>query len=148
MKTKPVAKTPTKPVTKAMSKSAPKTVDDYIAGFPPDIQTLLQAVRATVRKAAPKAEEAIKYAMPTYVLNGNMLSVGAYKTHIGVYPIPAGDAKFQAAVAAYKSGKSALNFPLNEPIPYTLITKLVKFRMKEMAAKPAPAKPAPAKSKR
>jgi uncharacterized protein YdhG (YjbR/CyaY superfamily) len=112
----------------------PTTVDAYIAGYPQDIQTILKKVRTTVKKVAPKAGEAIKYGMPTYTQDGNVLSFGAYKTHIGMYPIPAGDDKFQKDIAPYKSSKSTLKFPLDEPMPLALITKVVKFRVKEHLA--------------
>jgi uncharacterized protein YdhG (YjbR/CyaY superfamily) len=112
-----------------------KTIDEYIAGFPEDVQTILQKIRATIAKAAPDAEETIKYQIPTFVLKGNLVHFAAYKSHIGFYPAPAGTEKFQKELTRYKSGKGSVQFPLDEPIPYELIAKIVKFRVKEQAAK-------------
>ena len=106
----------------------PKDIDDYIAGFPADVQKILQKIRATIHKAAPKAEEAIKYQIPTFVQNGNLIHFAAYKNHIGVYPAPRGVAEFKDEVAGYEGGKGTLRFPLDEPIPYDLISRIVKFR--------------------
>ena len=111
--------------------TAPHSIDDYIAGFPPDIQAILEKIRLTIKQAAPGAVEAIKYQIPTFVLNGNLVSFAAYQRHIGLYPIPAGTQKFQKAIAAYRSAKSSVRFPLNEPIPFDLISQLVKYRVKE-----------------
>ena len=112
----------------------PATIDDYIAGFPKDVQSILQKIRATVRKAAPEAEEAIKYDIPTFVLHGNLVHFAAYKNHIGFYPAPSGTEKFKKELSPYRSGKGSVQFPLNEPMPYDLITKIVQFRVKESAA--------------
>ncbi len=111
--------------------AAPTTIDAYIAGFPPDVQRTLRKIRLTIRKAAPQAEEAIKYQMPTFTLYGNLVSFGVYKQHIGVYPVPAGTQKFQQEIAPYRSAKSTLRLPLDEPIPFDLISQLVQFRVKE-----------------
>lgn len=113
---------------------APQTIDDYIAAYPPDVQKVLKKVRSTIKAAAPDATEAIKYQIPTFVLNGNLVSFAAYKQHIGVYPVPAGTQKFQQAIAVYRAAKSTLRFPLDEPIPYDLIAQLVKYLIKERAA--------------
>jgi uncharacterized protein YdhG (YjbR/CyaY superfamily) len=115
--------------------TAPKTIDEYIAGFPPDVQAILQKIRLTIRKAAPGAEEAIKYQMPTFTLNGNLVHFAAFKNHIGFYPVPSGIEKFKKELAAYQQGKGSVQFPLDQPIPYDLISKIVKFRVKESAAK-------------
>ncbi len=112
----------------------PATIDDYIAGFPKDVQSILQKIRATVRKAAPEAEEAIKYDIPTFVLHGNLVHFAAYKNHIGFYPAPSGTEKFKKELSPYRSGKGSVQFPLDEPMPYDLITKIVQFRVKESAA--------------
>ena len=112
-------------------KTAPQTIDDYIAGFPPHVQEILQKIRTTVHEAAPDAQEAIKYLMPTFTQNGNLLSFGACKTHIGLYSAPEGNAKFRKELSAYKAAKSSVRFPLDQPIPYELIAQLVKFRVKE-----------------
>ena len=107
------------------------TIDEYISGFPDDIQTLLQQVRAAIREAAPEAEEAIKYAMPTFVLNGNLVHFAAFKHHIGFYPVPSGIEAFKKELSAYKGAKGSVQFPLDQPMPLELITKIVKFRVNE-----------------
>lgn len=111
--------------------TAPKNIDEYIAGFPPEIQEILEKIRLTIRKAAPKAEEAIKYMIPTFTLNGNLVHFGAYKTHIGFYPAPKGIEAFKEELSAYEGGKGTVRFPLDKPIPYTLISKIVKFRVQQ-----------------
>jgi uncharacterized protein YdhG (YjbR/CyaY superfamily) len=120
--------------------TSPTTIDEYMAGYPPEVQAILKKVRSTIKAAAPDAVEAIKYQIPTFVLNGNLVSFAAYKQHIGLYPIPAGTQKFQKAIAVYRAAKSTLRFPLDEPIPYDLIGQLVKYLVKENVAR-AKAKP-------
>jgi len=110
-------------------------IDSYIAGFPEDIRERLEQVRATIRKAAPQAEEAIKYAMPTFVLNGNLVHFAAFKNHIGFYPAPTGMAAFKKDLAPYHTGKGSVQFPLDKPVPLSLITKIVKMRVQENLAK-------------
>ena len=117
--------------------SAPTTIDEYIAGFPPDVQAILQKIRATIRKAAPQAEETIKYQMPTFTLHGNLVHFAAFKNHIGFYPVPTGIEAFKRELSVYKGGKGSIQFPLDQPIPYGLISKIVKFRVKENLAKAA-----------
>ena len=117
--------------------TAPSTIDEYIAGFPSEVQAILQKIRLTIRKAAPDAEETISYQMPTFTLHGNLVHFAAFKHHIGFYPTPTGTEKFQKELATYKGGKGSVQFPLEQPIPYGLITKIVKFRVKENAAKAA-----------
>ncbi len=114
---------------------APKTIDEYIAGFPPDVQEILEKIRATIRKAAPGAEETIKYQMPTFTLHGNLVHFAAFKKHIGFYPVPTGIEKFKKELAAYEGGKGSVQFPLDQPIPYGLISRIVKFRVKENLAR-------------
>jgi len=109
----------------------PKDIDNYIAGFPAEIQKILEKIRTTIKKAAPAAEEAIKYAMPTFTLEGNLVHFGAFKKHIGLFPPVKGDAEFNKAASAYAGPKSNLRFPLDAPIPYALISKMVKLRVKE-----------------
>ncbi len=109
----------------------PKTIDAYIAMYPPDVQKILQKIRQTVRKQAPGAVEAIKYRMPTFILNGNLVYSAAFKGHIGFYPVPSGIEKFKKALSVYKQGRGSVQFPLDKPIPYGLIGKIVKFRAKE-----------------
>jgi len=115
--------------------TAPTTIDEYIAGFPPDVQAILQKIRVTIRKAAPQAEEAIKYQMPTFTLHGNLVHFAAFKNHIGFYPVPSGIEAFKQELSAYKGAKGSVQFPLDQPIPYGLISKIVKFRVKENLAK-------------
>ncbi len=113
----------------------PTTINEYIAGFPPDVQAILEKVRATIRQAAPGAEETIKYRMPTFMLHGNLVYFAAFKDHIGFYPVPTGIEKFKKELAAYKMGRGSIQFPLDQPIPYGLISRIVKFRAKENLAK-------------
>ncbi len=111
--------------------TAPKTIDEYIAGFPRDIQEILGKIRMTIRKAAPDAEETIKYRMPTFTLKGNLVHFAAFKKHIGFYPTPTGTEKFQKELSVYKGAKGSVRFPLDKPIPFNLISRIVKFRAKE-----------------
>ena len=107
------------------------TIDQYIAQYPEDVQKILQKVRLTIRKAAPAAEETIKYGIPTFVLKGNLVHFGAYQKHIGFYPAPSGIETFKDEISPYKGAKGSLRFPLDKPIPYGLIRKIVLFRVKE-----------------
>lgn len=111
---------------------APKNIDEYIAGFPDDVQAILQKIRMTIRKAAPDAEETISYQIPTYTLNGRyLIYFAAYQRHVSVYPAPRGVEQFKAELAVYKGGKGTIQFPLNKPIPFGLIRRIVKYRVKE-----------------
>ena len=110
---------------------AARSIDEYIAGFPPDVQDILQQIRTTIRKAAPQAEEAISYQMPTFKLEGNLVHFAAFKNHVGLYPTPSGTERFQAELSPYETGKGSIRFPLDKPIPYGLISRIVKFRVKE-----------------
>jgi uncharacterized protein YdhG (YjbR/CyaY superfamily) len=112
-------------------KAASQTIAEYIAGFPPKTQAILKKVRQTIRQAAPGAEEAIKYRMPTFTLHGNLVHFAAFKTHIGFYPTPTGIEQFKRELSAYESAKGSVQFPLDQPIPYDLISRIVKFRVKE-----------------
>lgn len=114
-----------------MKATKPKDIDAYIAGFPKDIQKILQEIRSAIRKAAPKAEEAIKYDIPTFTLMGNLVSFAAYKNHIGIYPAPAGSEAFEKKLSVYKSGKSTVQFPLDKPMPVNLIVQIVKLRVQK-----------------
>lgn len=117
------------------SETTPKTIDEYIAGFPPDVQQILEKIRATIKDAAPNAEETISYKMPTFNLNGKYLVYfAAYKKHIGFYPAPIGIEEFREALSTHQAGKGTLQFPLDNPIPFDLIRKIVKFRIKENLA--------------
>ena len=113
------------------SETAPQNIDEYIAGFPKDVQALLKKIRATIRKAAPDAEEAIKYGIPTFTLNGNLVHFGAYKNHIGFYPTAKGIEAFKEELSVYEGAKGSVQFPLDKPIPFDLISRIVKFRVKE-----------------
>jgi uncharacterized protein YdhG (YjbR/CyaY superfamily) len=105
-------------------------IDEYIAGFPKDIQKMLEQVRVAIRKAAPNAEETIKYAIPTFTLNGNLVSFAAYKNHIGFYPAPTGVETFKKELAVYAASKATARFPIDKPLPLALISKMVKFNVK------------------
>ena len=113
-------------------------MDEYIAGFPNDVQEILEKIRMTIRKAAPDAEEIISYQMPTFTLKGKYLVYfAAYKKHIGFFPAPIGNAGFKEDLAVYESGKGTLKFPFEKPIPFELISKIVEFRVKENLARAA-----------
>jgi len=112
-----------------------KDIDEFIAGFPADVQKVLKKVRATIKKAAPKAEETINYGIPTFRLNGNLVHFSAFKNHIGFYPTPSGIEKFKKELSVYEGAKGSVKFPLDQPIPYELITKIVKFRVEENSKK-------------
>jgi len=111
-----------------------ETIDQYIAGFPEDVQKLLQQMRSIISKAAPLAEEAIRYSMPTFTLHGNLVHFAAYQHHIGFYPAPSGLGAFRDELNKYKHSKGAVQFPLDKPLPAAFITKIVKFRVKESIA--------------
>jgi uncharacterized protein YdhG (YjbR/CyaY superfamily) len=119
-------------------KEKPKTVatiDEYIAGYPKDVQAILQKIRTTIRKAAPDAAEAMKYQIPTLVQNGNLVHFGAYKNHIGFYPTSKAIAKFKKDLSAYAGAKGTVRFPLDKPIPFGLISKIVKSRVQDNLTK-------------
>jgi len=116
---------------------APGTIDEYIAGFPADIQEILQKIRKTIKDAAPDAQEAISYQMPTFKFHGNLVHFAAFKNHIGFYPVPSGIEKFKAELSVYKQGKGSVQFPLDQPIPYDLISRVVKYRVEENLKKSA-----------
>ena len=111
------------------------TIDEYIAAFPPDVQKVLQQVRTTIRKAAPEAVEAIKYGIPTFVLGENLVHFGGFKTHVGFYPSPSGIEAFKKELSAYQGAKGSVQFPLDRRMPLTLITRIVKFRVREARQK-------------
>jgi uncharacterized protein YdhG (YjbR/CyaY superfamily) len=114
-----------------MNRTDATTIDEYIASAPKEIRKILEELRATIKKAAPDAEETIKYAIPTFTLKGNLVHFAAYKNHIGFYPAPSGLDAFKKELAGYKGSKGAVQFPLDQPIPLELVTKIVKFRVKE-----------------
>lgn len=106
-------------------------IDNYIQRFPPEIQTILKALRSVIRSAAPEAEEKISYQMPTYVLAGNLVHFAAFKNHVGFYPTPSAIEAYAELLIGYKCSKGAIQFPFNTPIPYDLVDKIVKFRVEE-----------------
>ena len=108
----------------------PKNIDEYIAGFPQDVQAILEKIRTTIRKAAPGAEEKISYQIPTFTLKGNLVHFAAFMRHIGFFPTPTGIEKFKNELSVYKGAKGSVQFPFDKPIPYGLISKMVKFRVK------------------
>jgi uncharacterized protein YdhG (YjbR/CyaY superfamily) len=115
-----------------IEKPVAKNIDEYISGFPENVQEILEKLRATIKKAAPGAEETISYAIPAFKLNSRMLIYFAgFKNHIGLYPAPREKEAFKHDFAGYKGGKGTIQFPLNEPLPLPLITKILKFRVKE-----------------
>src|SRR5262249_52798741 len=119
------------------SRKAPQTIDEYIADFPREVQAILKKIRLTIRKAAPDAEETINYRIPTFTLTGNLVHFAAYENHIGFYPTPGAIAAFKKELSVYKGAKGSVQFPLDKPIPYELISKIVKFRVKDSLAKAA-----------
>jgi uncharacterized protein YdhG (YjbR/CyaY superfamily) len=110
----------------------PKNIDEYIAAFPDDVQEILEKIRMTIREAAPDAQETISYQIPTFTLKGKyLIYFAAYKKHIGLYPAPVGYVEFKEELSVYAAGKGTLRFPFDKPIPFDLITKIVKFRVQE-----------------
>ena len=119
-----------------MKRTAAKNTDEYIAAFPENVQETLNKIRSTIKKAAPKAEEKISYGIPSFHLDGAYLVYFAgYKNHVSVYPAPRGAEEFKKVLDPYKGGKGTVQFPLSEPIPYPLITKIVKFLIKRNASR-------------
>jgi len=108
-----------------------KTIDEYIKTFPKDIQSTLEQMRQTIHQAAPEAQETINYQIPTFRLNDNLVHFAAFKNHIGFYPAPSGIEAFKKELSAYKSEKGSVQFPIDKPIPYDLVKKIVEFRVKE-----------------
>lgn len=111
--------------------SKPASIDEYIEQFPKEIQLILNKLRATIRDAAPQAMETINYQIPTFTFNGNLVHFAAFKNHIGFYPTPSGMTAFAKELSAYKGAKGSVQFPLDQPIPYDLIARIVRFRVKE-----------------
>jgi uncharacterized protein YdhG (YjbR/CyaY superfamily) len=111
-------------------------VDEYIASFPHEVQSLLTTIRELILSNAPDAEESIAYAMPAYKINGKpLVYFAAFKKHIGFYATPTGHYEFESELAAYKQGKGSVQFPLNKPMPFDLMERIVKFRLKENGKK-------------
>ncbi|PKN55663.1 MAG: hypothetical protein CVU56_20170 [Deltaproteobacteria bacterium HGW-Deltaproteobacteria-14] len=118
-----------------MSDPTPDTIDAYIGGFPAEVAALLERIRQTIRAAAPEAEERISYRMPAFTQGGVLIYFAAFKRHIGVYPPVRGDAALMADLAPYAGPKGNLRFPLDEPFPLPLLSRVVAARLAELAAK-------------
>jgi uncharacterized protein YdhG (YjbR/CyaY superfamily) len=109
----------------------PKDIDEYIAASPVEVQEMLELIRQTISKAAPKAEEKISYGMPAFTLNGkNLVYFAAFKNHIGFYAAPTAHEEFKTDFSVYKTGRGSVQFPLDKPMPLKLIAKVVKFKTK------------------
>lgn len=115
-----------------MNSPIPANINAYIADFPAEVQVILQQVRETVHQAAPAAKETIKYGMPTFTLGGNLVYFGAFKQHLGFYPVPNHHPDFSADFAPYKQGKGSIQFPFNRPIPLDLIARIVQYRVAQL----------------
>lgn len=113
----------------------PRTIDEYIAAFSPEVQAILERIRSTIRTAAPDAQETISYRIPAFTRNGTLVYFAAFKAHVGFYPPVRGDARLEKAIAPYAGEKGNLRFPLDQPIPYRLIERIVKHRVKQTSAK-------------
>jgi len=112
-------------------KPTPQDVDEYIAGFPQETSAILAKIREIIREAAPQAHETINYGVPTFTLKGNLVHFAGYKSHVGFYPTPTGIEKFKDELSAYEFAKGSVKFPLDQPIPYELISQIVRFRVAE-----------------
>lgn len=108
-----------------------ETIDEYIIQFPPGIQEILKELRKVIKEAAPDAQEKISYGMPAFVLHGNLVYFAAFKNHIGFYPAPNGIDAFKQELSEYKGSKGTVQFPIGKPLPYDLISRIVKFRVAE-----------------
>jgi uncharacterized protein YdhG (YjbR/CyaY superfamily) len=108
-----------------------KTIDEYINMFPEDVRNILNELRQTIKEAAPEAEETINYQIPTFTLQGNLVHFAAFKNHIGFYPTPSGMEAFKKELAAYKGAKGSVQFPIDQPLPLSLIRRIVEYRVKE-----------------
>lgn len=133
--TKSRVKAATAKATGATNAQPAESIDAYIGQFPRTVQDILSRIRKLIAKAAPEAEEAMKYQIPTFVLNGNLVHFAAFEHHVGLYPTPSGIVQFQKELAAYNSAKGSVQFPLDQKIPYALIQRIVEFRVEENRAK-------------
>lgn len=114
-----------------MEENKIESIDEYILNFPPEIQGILENLRKVIKKSAPESKEKISWQMPTFVLHGNLVHFAAFKKHIGFYPAPSGIIAFKDELSEYKQGKGSIQFPLEKPLPYELISKIVEFRVAE-----------------
>jgi uncharacterized protein YdhG (YjbR/CyaY superfamily) len=121
----------------ATGKKTPGNIDEYISGFSPEVQAILQEIRAAISNAAPDAEETISYRIPAFTQNGVLVYFAAFKNHIGLYPPVKGDAALMKSISRYAGEKGNLQFPLDRPIPYALIKRIAKHRVKQNTAKAA-----------
>jgi len=112
-------------------KKQPKTIDEYIQTFPEEVQIILEKMRQTIRKAAPEAEEAISYQIPTFKLNGNLVHFAAFKNHVSFFPMARGVEAFKKELSRFKGSRGTVQFPLGRPVPYDLVRKITVFRRKE-----------------
>ena len=112
-----------------------ENIDQYITDFPLEVRTILEKMRDTIRKTAPEAEEAIRYGMPTFILHGNLVHFAAFRHHIGFYPTESGVAAFETELAPYVHGKGSIQFPIDQPVPYDLVRRIVEFRVRESMEK-------------
>jgi len=112
-----------------------KTVDEYIAQFPKNVRDVLEELRQVIKEVAPNAEETIDYGIPTFKFNGNLVHFAAFKNHIGFYPTPSGIEAFKKELTTFKQSKGTVQFPLDRPIPFDLVKRIVKFRVKANASK-------------
>jgi len=120
----------------ATSRSQFKTIDEYIATFPKNVRDVLEELRRVIRESAPGAEETISYGIPTFDLNGrHLVHFAAYKNHVGFYPTSSGIKAFKKELSPFKTSKGTVQFPLDKPIPFDLVKKTVKFRVKETVSK-------------
>ncbi len=117
------------------SRKPPKTIDDYISTFPPDVQEILQNLRKLIHETAPDAKEAMAYGIPTFTVNENLVHFAAFEHHIGFYPTPSGIAAFKKELSPYKHAKGSVQFPLDQPIPYDLVRRIVEYRVNEIRKK-------------
>ena len=111
--------------------TTPKDVDEYISGFPSEVQRILEELRVTIKKAAPDAEEVISYQMPAFKFHGMLVYFAVYKNHIGFYPTSSGIEAFRKELSVYKGAKGSVQFPINSPLPLNLVSKIVKYRVRE-----------------
>ena len=121
----------------ASKPETPQTIDEYIAKASPEVREILETIRATIRRAAPDAQEILSYRMPAFTQNGILVYFAAFKAHIGLYPPVSGDPALERAIAPYAGEKGNLRFPLDQPIPYDLIERIVKLRVQQNLAKRA-----------
>jgi uncharacterized protein YdhG (YjbR/CyaY superfamily) len=121
----------------ATGRTAPRNIDEYIAAFSPEVQTILERIRLTIHNVAPDAQETISYQIPAFRLSGILVYFAAFKNHIGFYPPISGDVKLEKAISPYAGEKGNLRFPLDQPIPYGLIERIVRLRVKQNLANPA-----------